>query len=116
MGEERSCSTLDEERNSSTPQPQPLGQPAIEDVEPADLSHGCADVILDPLKVNGASVIEGVAGPPIPVARLADRTDVHHRLVPPQMRRSRLGSPAELRRLTWALEKDTGNVRVALKA
>src|SRR5437764_15392363 len=45
-----------------------------------DLLHRGFDVILDPAIANGVAIEQDVAGPPVAVARLADRADVAKRL------------------------------------
>ena len=62
----------------------PFAQPVAEEVfqvgDGVDLLDRRLDVVLDPAEADGVVVEQDVAGPPVAVARLADRADVAQRL------------------------------------
>lgn len=64
--------------SSAIPEPVPLQ--AIEVRNPVNLPDGCLHVVLYSSESNRLPVEQDVARPPIPVARLADGTNVAHRL------------------------------------
>src|SRR5438132_535022 len=57
-----------------------VAEEVVEIWDRIDLLHGSIDVVFHPAEVNGITIEKDIAGAPVPVARLADRADVDHRL------------------------------------
>src|SRR6185312_8022808 len=83
-----------------------------------DLLDRRLDVVLDAAEAERVAVEQDIAGPPVAVARLADRADVDERLAGIEL----VGVVDLFRRMELvqvfglALSENTGDVRMSLKA
>src|SRR5205085_12598450 len=62
------------------PLAEPVAEEVVEVVDAVDVLDRRLDVVLDPAEADGFVVQQDVTGPPVAIARLADRADVAQRL------------------------------------
>ena len=67
-------------RVRSAPVAEPVAEEVLQVGDGVDLLDRRLDVVLDAAVADGVAVEQDVAGPPVAVARLADRADVAQRL------------------------------------